>query len=45
MSGRDRLLKVAEVAEHLGVSSAAVYGPCERGELPVCLGCHQQFVP
>jgi excisionase family DNA binding protein len=32
--GRDRLLKVAEVAEHLGVSNATVYGRCERGELP-----------
>ncbi|HVV51379.1 MAG TPA: helix-turn-helix domain-containing protein [Polyangia bacterium] len=32
--GRDRLLKVSEVAEHLGVSSATVYGLCERGELP-----------
>jgi excisionase family DNA binding protein len=32
--GRDQLLKVAEVAEHLGVSNATVYGLCERGELP-----------
>ncbi len=32
--GRDRLLKVAEVAEHLGVSNATVYGLCERGDLP-----------
>ena len=32
--GRDRLLKIAEVAEHLGVSNATVYGLCERGELP-----------
>jgi excisionase family DNA binding protein len=32
--GRDGLLKVAEVAEHLGVSKATVYGLCERGELP-----------
>jgi excisionase family DNA binding protein len=32
--GRDRLLKVAEVAEHLGVSNATVYALCERGELP-----------
>jgi excisionase family DNA binding protein len=32
--GRDRLLKIAEVAEHLGVSKATVYGLCERGELP-----------
>jgi excisionase family DNA binding protein len=32
--GRDRLLKVAEVAEHVGVSNATVYGLCERGELP-----------
>jgi len=34
LPGRDRLLKVAEVAEHLGVSNATVYGLCERGELP-----------
>jgi excisionase family DNA binding protein len=32
--GRDRLLKVAEIAEHLGVRNATVYGLCERGELP-----------
>jgi excisionase family DNA binding protein len=32
--GRDRLLKVAEVAETLGVSNATVNGLCERGELP-----------
>jgi excisionase family DNA binding protein len=32
--GRDRLLKIAELAEHLGVSNATVYGLCERGELP-----------
>ncbi len=32
--GRDRLLKIGEVAEHLGVSNATVYGLCERGELP-----------
>jgi excisionase family DNA binding protein len=32
--GRDRLLKIGEVAEHLDVSSATVYGLCERGELP-----------
>jgi excisionase family DNA binding protein len=32
--GRDRLLKIAEVAEHLGVSNATVYALCERGELP-----------
>jgi excisionase family DNA binding protein len=32
--GRNRLLRVGEVAEHLGVSKAAVYGLCERGELP-----------
>jgi excisionase family DNA binding protein len=36
--GRDRLLKIADVAEHLGVCNATVYGLCERGELPyVCL--------
>jgi len=34
LGGRDRLLKVAEVAEHLDVSNATVYGLCERGELP-----------
>jgi excisionase family DNA binding protein len=32
--GRDRLLRVAEVAEHLGVSNTTIYGLCERGELP-----------
>jgi len=32
--GRYRLLRVREVAEQLGVSSATVYGLCERGELP-----------
>jgi len=32
--GRDRLLRVAEVAEHLGVCNATVYRLCERGELP-----------
>jgi excisionase family DNA binding protein len=32
--GRDRLLKVGEVAEHLGVSNATIYELCERGELP-----------
>jgi len=26
-------MKVAEVAERLGVSTATVYGLCERGEL------------
>ena len=31
--GRDRLLKVAEVAEHLGVCDATVYRLCETGEL------------
>jgi excisionase family DNA binding protein len=31
--GRDRLLRVAEVAEHLGVCNATVYRLCERGEL------------
>jgi excisionase family DNA binding protein len=32
--GRDRLLKVAEVAEHLGVCNATVYRLCDTGELP-----------
>lgn len=32
--GRDRPLRVAEVAEHLGVCNASVYRLCERGELP-----------
>jgi excisionase family DNA binding protein len=32
--GRDRLLKIAEVAEHLGVCNATVYRLCDRGELP-----------
>ena len=32
--GRDRLLKVAEVAEHLGVCNATVYRLCDGGELP-----------
>ena len=32
--GKYRLLRVREVAEQLGVSSATVYGLCERGELP-----------
>jgi excisionase family DNA binding protein len=32
--GRDRLLKVAEVAEHLGVCNATVYRLCDSGELP-----------
>jgi excisionase family DNA binding protein len=32
--GRDRLLRVAEVAEHLGVSTATVYKLCEVGALP-----------
>jgi excisionase family DNA binding protein len=32
--GRDRLLKVAEVAKHLGVCNATVYRLCERAELP-----------
>ena len=31
--GCDRLLRVAEVAEHLGVCNATVYRLCERGEL------------
>ena len=31
--GRDRLLRVAEVAEQLGVCNATVYRLCERGEL------------
>jgi excisionase family DNA binding protein len=33
-SGRDRLLSVSEVAEHLGVSTATVYKICKRGDLP-----------
>jgi len=32
--GRDRLLKVAEVAEQLAVCSATVYGLCDSGKLP-----------
>ena len=32
--GRDRLLKVSEVAEHLGVSNATVHGLCDSGKLP-----------
>jgi excisionase family DNA binding protein len=32
--GRDRLLRVAEVAEHLGVCAATVYRLCESGQLP-----------
>jgi excisionase family DNA binding protein len=32
--GRDRLLKVAEVAEHLGVCNTTVYRLCDSGELP-----------
>jgi excisionase family DNA binding protein len=32
--GRDRLLKVAEVAEQLAVCDATVYRLCERAELP-----------
>ena len=32
--GRDRLLKVAEVAEHLGVCNATVYRLCDSGDLP-----------
>jgi excisionase family DNA binding protein len=43
--GRDRLLKIAEVAEHLGVSNATVYGLCERGELPYVLGRHLDADP
>jgi excisionase family DNA binding protein len=31
---RDRLLRVADVAERLGVCAATVYRLCERGELP-----------
>jgi excisionase family DNA binding protein len=31
--GRDRLLKIAEVAEHLGVCNATVYRLCDSGEL------------
>ena len=32
--GRGRLLRVAEVAEQLGICNATVYRLCERGELP-----------
>ena len=32
--GRDRLLRVAEIAEQLGVSTATVYSLCAAGELP-----------
>jgi excisionase family DNA binding protein len=32
--GRDRLLKVVEVAEHLGICNATVYRLCQSGELP-----------
>jgi excisionase family DNA binding protein len=32
--GRDRLLRVAEVAEHLGVGVWRIYQLCEDGELP-----------
>jgi excisionase family DNA binding protein len=32
--GRDRPLKVVEVAEHLGICNATVYRLCESGELP-----------
>jgi excisionase family DNA binding protein len=31
--GRDRLLTVAEVVEHLGVCNATVYRLCETGDL------------
>jgi excisionase family DNA binding protein len=31
--GRDRLLRVAEVAEQLGVCAATVYRLCEAGDL------------
>jgi excisionase family DNA binding protein len=34
MEGRGRLLRVAEVAEQLGVCKVAVYRLCESGELP-----------
>ena len=32
--GRDRLLRVGEVAEQLAVGAWAVYQMCENGELP-----------
>ena len=32
--GRDRLLRLADVAEHLGVCNATVYRLCDSGELP-----------
>ena len=31
--GAGRLLPVRQVAERLGVSTATVYGPCDRGEI------------
>lgn len=34
LGGRDRLLKVADVAQHLSVCNATVYRLCDRGELP-----------
>jgi excisionase family DNA binding protein len=34
LSGAERLLTVREVAERLGVCTAAIYGLCGRGELP-----------
>jgi len=33
-SGRDRLLRAADVAEQLGVSTATVYKICKSGDLP-----------
>jgi excisionase family DNA binding protein len=32
--GREQLLSVSDVAEHLGVSTATVYKLCKKGELP-----------
>jgi excisionase family DNA binding protein len=32
--GRDRLLKVTDVAEELGICVATVYRLCDRAELP-----------
>jgi excisionase family DNA binding protein len=31
---RERLLRVSEVADRIGISAATVYKLCERGDLP-----------